>query len=662
MIYLLIVSLKIVQLHPNDAGSMFAIMDNNENENYCYPQPGTAASKGAIPKATAFKYQNQFNNNVAEQENLMPQVNGAQTSFGCCEERLDCVQTGAAKSEVLPVAASNELDTDNDDSHRVNGKAESFIEELPFAAHNENHVAQAAIDSEEGDLDGDYSDNNSLGNLSYISENGLIEEIILLPNNIYSDEENVSASDDCIYAYRGDDQAPALLEYRDQPADDETDFLEMDFDPEPSSELENLLEHQEISIDPYLHSRAVERSPEVKSIPITKSPSFETDPLVRQHEEPPETETGAAAVSLKESVEVKKTGAIPKKLPASVQQSMVDCEQPGPSRSSWRGNSKNLKLDLKLCTDDDAIGYHHNYPYFYNPRNFATDDDEENNCLDCTANQFLMQTKQDLSVQKVCRSCYSRSTNQGCQPLASDHFNYFGQSLNSSNSETDLMSIRAEQIVLQALNKINELKATPPSLGLSKSMEELCVELDSTQQDQEVPVDFDSDICSEKTVTIYTLNCGELTIIEALTRIGVAPNLEVLRQYFTEQYTVDTCKMNIPQYILHMSKRDCNFKKLIEAIKSCCEDTLDIQYYPLDPFSDIPEIVQINSVEIAKRWNANTNLRQIINIKHKHFHTLNVLGKIVNIVRQPSRGRYINQMINIPQYYKSGSITITRVN
>lgn len=63
--------------------SMLAMMDNNENENYCYQQqqqPSAktgSVNKGAIPKANAFKYQNQFNNNnnIAEQENLMPHAN-----------------------------------------------------------------------------------------------------------------------------------------------------------------------------------------------------------------------------------------------------------------------------------------------------------------------------------------------------------------------------------------------------------------------------------------------------------------------------------------------------------------------------------------------------------------------------------------------------------
>lgn len=68
------------------------------------------------------------------------------------------------------------------------------------------------------------------------------------------------------------------------------------------------------------------------------------------------------------------------------------------------------------------------------------------------------------------------------------------------------------------------------------------------------------------------------------TRIGVAPNLDVIRQYFTEQYAVDTSKMNIPQYLLYMSKRDCNFRKLIDTINSCCEETLDVQYYPVNLF------------------------------------------------------------------------------
>lgn len=546
----------------------------------------------------------------------------------------------------------------------LNGKRGGGVEDL----------AIEPLDDEEGDLDGD-SDNNSLGNLSYISDNGLIEEIILLPNNAYSDDENGSASDDCIYAYRGDDDdgVPALLEYREQPADDETDFLEMDFDPEPSSELENLNEHPELDGDnvfqppvELISRQDIDRSP-------LKSPNFERDSPNRRHGEGLDNVDGIV-VAPPVPLETKKTGAIPKKFPSYSQQSSVktrDYELAGPSKPSLRGNSKNLKLDLKLCTEGTG-DYRYHYPYYDDSEYIADDDDDDEStcCLDCTEKKgLLMQTKQDLSLQKVCRSCHARrqhlhphgAGSGGSHAHKGDYYADTAQSLNTSTSEADLMSARAEQIVLQALNKVNELMATPPSMGLSKSMEELCVELEAGQRDQEVPHDFTQDICADNTVTIYTINCGESTIIEALTQIGVAPNLDILQQYFNERYSVDTGKMNIPQYLLYMSKRDCNFRKLIEAIKSCCDEPLDVQYYPLDPFSDIPEVVPINSYEIAKRWNANTNLRQIINFKHKHFHTLNVLGKIVNILRQPSRGKYTNQIINIPQYYKSGSITITRI-
>lgn len=638
-------------------------MDNNDNENYCYQQPSAktgSVNKGAIPKANAFKYQNQFNNNnnIAEQENLMPQVNVPQQKSTDTGELIG--SNVPESSSLATIAGVSKAESE-----------QSFLSrqrEDPYA--NEDLITKS-VNNEEADLDGD-SDNNSLGNLSYISDNCLIEEIILLPNNIYSDDENGSASDDCIYAYRGDDNVPAMLEYRDQPADDETDFLEMDFDPEPSSELENLLEQPEIDASLFqpapLSVERISRQDIVKS-PI-KSPSFGRDSPSRRQCEPLDEPDGAmVAVTSMAPTEMKKTGAIPKKFSIySPQSTMDECdfELAGPSKPKMKGNSRNLKLDLKLCTEDTvAIDYRYHFPY-YNDSEYIVEEDEDTCCLDCTEKKgLLMQTKQDLSRQKVCRSCHSRNLQHGATgglfTHSGDFFTDVAQSLNTSNSEADLMSVRAEQIVLQALNKINELKATPPSMGLSKSMEDLCVELEVEQREHEVLDNFEQDLCADNTVTIYTMNCGELTIIEALTRIGVAPNLDILRQYFNERNTVDMSKMSIPQYLLYMSKRDCNFKKLIEAIKSCCDESLEVQYYPLDPFCDAPEVVPINSVEITKRWNVNTNLREIINFKHKHFHTLNVLGKIVNILRQPSWGRHTTQIINIPQYYKSGSITITRI-
>ncbi|XP_052865082.1 uncharacterized protein LOC128271547 [Anopheles cruzii] len=790
-----------------------------------------------IAKAvSAAKYQNQFNNNnLLEQVNLMPaprdrmpvtandqeiskaaiievpakdkvfgengsSFNGcalfpqstappSSTASGGCvkkENRLlsdqpniECLTASFSATRNGAANAYGRVSLSSSDTASVNARTNGVHGDGPA---EERVVEVSKSKSEDGPPvvppdDGDFSDNNSIGNLSYLSENGLIEEIILLPNNVDSDDDNGSTSEDCIYAYRGGEPgglAGQLLELRgDQPPDDETDFLEMDFDPEPSSEMENFDSHREPTLDDDDSAFAVCRSNEAHAAERmekgSRDHSLLSSPQPAHHQaneslHPQQThhhtdqmahsdsthlsanlELSAARGTLPEQLstlkdeadgetkgneiaaeavgnllashepprtmdhpQAHKTGAIPKNVPHHYAAIALDQDRP-PGRCS--ANCKNLKLDLNLCpTATNPYPYYDQRAYMdFGPPNgqtirseliagVAEDEEEENNCLDCAEQEFLMDTKQDHTLQRLCRVCSVKGRRSGGRlskvssapklgggradgRKLSEFYAFdetavrYDEARVCEESDAEL-NARAELIAFEALNKINALKETPASGGLSQADEHTYRRLrssagggsgftadvtDGSQPDQVVPLDYFQTVCPENTVTIYTINCGELTIIEALTRIGVAPNLDVLRQYFNEQYQVDTSKMNIPKYLLHMSKRDCNYKKLIEAIKSCCDDeTLDVQYYPLDPFSDTPEIVQISSCEIAKRWNANTNLRQIIHFKHKHFHTLNVLGKIVNILRQPSRGRHTNHTISIPQYYKSGSITITR--
>ncbi|XP_050086558.1 uncharacterized protein LOC126571792 [Anopheles aquasalis] len=832
-------------------------MDSNKNEDYTtnssstttttIGQNGSSGNNGGhfagggnpagvdagcivVKAVSAAKYQNHFNNNnLIEQENLMPPVNDNRM-LGNDHEAANGVtvevpmkdkvfsENGSTRSSSLfaqltpptaPTACRSNGEEQllinhtatvecltNSFSGTTNGVTNAYLRTPNGVTVNgdnpteEPGQAQLVTKPDDGlvpmpDEGDNFSDNNSIGNLSYISENGLVEEIILLPNNAYSDDDNGSTSDDCIYAYRGGEPggiAGQLLDLRgDQPPDDETDFLEMDFDPEPSSEMENFDSHREATLgddDGNGAAFALGRSAEINSAvdrtvrsgsresSVVSSPHQRLEPEPKEsHNQSPDKQqhsendsedypdssllpspTGAAVVSSHlqsmaepclseehatkhegqeatpseqkphpecpmERIQDHQTGAIPKNVPSShyAAASSINLECPAPTRGS--SNSKNLKLDLNLC------GTRSTYPY-YDQRAYVDyvlptdqrptpiggeEEEEENSCLDCAEQQFLMATKQDHTLQRQCRVCSvkgrrarqsnaAKSSGRGADGRQLPEFYGFNDTGQhhydeptvsvcggDESVEEMLLNMRAEQLAFEALNKVNALKETPPSGGHSQSEESLfrtvrstavasstltvAQPISSTQPDQEVPLDYFQGGCPEHTVTIYTINCGELTIIEALTRIGVAPNLDVLRQYFNEQYEVDTSKMNIPKYLLHMSKRDCNYKKLIEAIKSCCDDeTLDVQYYPLDPFSDAPEIVQISSCEIAKRWTANTNLRQLIHFKHKHFHTLNVLGKIVNILRQPSRGRHTNHIVSIPQYYKSGSITITRID
>uniref|UniRef100_A0A182U8S6 Uncharacterized protein n=1 Tax=Anopheles melas TaxID=34690 RepID=A0A182U8S6_9DIPT len=836
-------------------------MDSNKNQECCYGNGGGGGGVGLtvvigadrIAKAvSAVKYQNQFNNNnLIEQENLMPPVqgrvvgmvpddgppstNGQQNGVTANEspgkEKVHLTENGSTRhlassiftqssspavsagSDALPdrlhptlpecflTGSTNNITngfnpptngaspvssstgytiqppaTSFDVAATSNGTAVDFTNNsnAPKADHPPLVAAANNDDTVDPADEGDFSDNNSLGNLSYASENGLVEEIILLPSNAYSDDDNASTSDDCIYAYRGGEPAGAagqLLDLQgDLPPDDETDFLEMDFDPEPSSEMETFNRQQDgflLGLDGEQYGAAAARPPEGGHGPEVdgggggpRSPTngarqaapvqIAAATVAEQHEQkgnetglyhqaaevgearalfagplpsvaqPEDTQSNAQQESREQNAtvskspepaairtEAHKTGAIPKNLPIPV-------DRP-PTLSS---NSKNLRLDLTVHSDEPDFVETHRYQdcslYYYQPAEFSAstskrskglqqqqkeNEAEEMHCLDCAEQEFLMRTKQDHPTrQRYCNSCNATKGEgrmRSSALKATDHRSvrsYAGPNRTAEAfyprateprmddehgtvDDEELLDLRAEQIVFETLHKINTLKETPPTTAGPKAecMQSMAkgsimpvLEKDDgaakAQYDQIVPLVTHPMTQPKQCVTLYTVNCNEATITEAFMHLGLLPKESVLRQYATERLEADNAKMTIPQYLLHMSKRDCNYRKLIDVIKSCCDmEPLDVQYYPIDPFMDGPEIVQICSGEIAKHWNANTNLRQIIHFKHKHFHTLNVLGKIVNILRQPSRGRDTNYMISIPQYYKSGIIKIMRI-
>lgn len=157
---------------------------------------------------------NNNNNNLDEKtdENFGTSKNGSKNNEA---GRCDCLPSNRIVLNAVGVAAnrmSADDNVDNDD--------------------NGDHVD----DSEsENDEENDQSD-TSTDNLSFISDNenrGIVDDIILLPNNLLSDDE-LSNSDDCVYAYRGIDFDPV-----DARPEDENDFLEMDFEPDPPSEIEH---------------------------------------------------------------------------------------------------------------------------------------------------------------------------------------------------------------------------------------------------------------------------------------------------------------------------------------------------------------------------------------------------------------------------------------
>lgn len=89
------------------------------------------------------------------------------------------------------------------------------------------------------DIDDGRSENNSTGNLSFLSDDGnhgIIGDIILMSEKDICErgmQSEDDSSDDCVYAYRGVDYEPIEVK-----PEDENDFLEMDFEPDPASEFE----------------------------------------------------------------------------------------------------------------------------------------------------------------------------------------------------------------------------------------------------------------------------------------------------------------------------------------------------------------------------------------------------------------------------------------
>lgn len=180
----------------------------------------------------------------------------------------------------------------------------TFLKEFPKSSSeleylNENLSEDLFIRSQSDKSNIESSSNSSTDNLSYLSDNCIVEEIIL------SDEELSRNSDDCIYAYRGGAADFDDLSERNHYAriangnsigvnvgthnndinnqlDDETDFLEMDFEPDPSSELEQSIETNNTNIDDHFRCKFnVDIKSSINDIKsnITSESNIKTDSL-----------------------------------------------------------------------------------------------------------------------------------------------------------------------------------------------------------------------------------------------------------------------------------------------------------------------------------------------------------------------------------------------
>lgn len=135
---------------------------------------------------------------------------------------------------------SNKNSLNWQNKQRINNNSECFVNnekigDNSWKTNSTTTTSNGKIEENQaGTVEDGESENGSTDNLSFSIDNDLIDDIILLPDNVISEDE-VSNPDNCVYAYRG---SPEPLHRHSQPQDDETDFLEMDFDPEPNSDAD----------------------------------------------------------------------------------------------------------------------------------------------------------------------------------------------------------------------------------------------------------------------------------------------------------------------------------------------------------------------------------------------------------------------------------------
>ncbi|CRL04247.1 CLUMA_CG017349, isoform A [Clunio marinus] len=404
-----------------------------------------------------------------------------------------------------------------------------------------------------------------------------------------------------------------------QQEEEETDFLEMDFEPDTNSEIENEAKFSDYIL-PNGHQHNASNTNafnflnHAPQLPQSEYLLNNLPPLVPSLKSKDEAENFIRPVN-------KNTGAKPKQLSSAL------------SRPPQRQTSKQV-------SDGDNI--------------FKITSTLNNNINDPTSSLYLLSNG------------YINTTN------SNDEVYNLGASSSRSALQTDTFN-HSHKHDANIFMKVHKSPSKSSNHHNHKHLR-----LFDDQNDQFL---YEIEpLKPRNSVTIYTTNCDEKILIDALMSLNLEPNREIISSYFnrskpstlTTPGTANNCELNLIDYIIYRSKLNCNYLKLIELIQKSCkcesEDSysdkkMDINFYPLDLFSTTPEMIEVEVNEIVQRWTPQSDLSQLINIQNKYFYQTNVLGKIVNIIRKinqtPPATFKDKETIKIPQFYVSGYITIT---
>ncbi|XP_037912405.1 uncharacterized protein LOC119652380 isoform X1 [Hermetia illucens] len=526
------------------------------------------------------------------------------------------------------------------DKRKLNGDYDGIQEVLNENGANEaGDMATGRFNDEDipAARSNNSSTSNSTGNLSISQEDyDDDDEVIFLANQQFADDEISEQSDDCVYAYRGADFD--ALEYRNNNnVDDETDFLEMDFEPDPASEIDNTTNechtgcrnyNAETSADEIL--LPIQMLDEAANGQKIRS-NFNSNCLQPNAAVAPDDWRNAARNQNNISTEgegdaevpehFKFTGAKPKK-------QLADRCALAPQPASPR---KQLLPAIDTKGKDEIPA---RSPIYVNGDAVTSDPDEP--CLDCLENEFLSTTVGRKMEATFCRKCRRRRANTDFERKAVDTPNGFGR---------EFMPFDDSRL----LSKSSAFEVRYPN-----------------QEDFVANQSVDSMLLKrsgKESVTFSSVNVDEKVIIQALDHINVSFDKTIIKKHFENLNNFQPHFDNVTELILYTSKRNCDYKKIIKLVKLACNDEVDIKFTRDANVSKETEIVQVRSCDILEMWTIQQqNLEQLKRL-NKKFIQMNVLGKVINLIRhaqQRNTKSIEEEFIIVPQYYKTGYICIIK--
>lgn len=275
---------------------------------------------------------NSTNNNNNNNEKM---DDANQTTAAGNQKFTNSMRQDSTNSDFSPLTDSIQMNAD-----------ERHMNSIEFRADDEY-----SLNDNQSNTSDEATDNNSTDNISFSED--IVENIIVLPNNFLSDDESTN-SDDVVYAYRGFE--PAQVNVDDVNADEETDYLEMDFEPDPASEIE---QEPNQSIEPSCSHIANLPPPNAHNT-ISNTPN---------------NETGASTLS---DLNIERTGVHKNWLaPIEVRQDGI-YKEANPLHQSHRGNRNG---DI---TDNGSVNMH----------------TANNNKLDINADSIEMESNKSLETKR----------------------------------------------------------------------------------------------------------------------------------------------------------------------------------------------------------------------------------------------------------------------